>query len=189
MRRIFAATPLNFPSVVAKTTRQMRYDVLCSCIVFPKTENISGDKPIATVHLDNGRLEWDVIKTEVDKHSELIALGARNDLTHICNVLQEVEEVMHLDQFDNIQIYRSGLDLLRIANTKRAVGRSAYLDINEVRRRLTQAMQPPDANYVYLYVAIGVAIGVVLAQIIGKDEMTKIVKTRLDNATGPALPH
>jgi hypothetical protein len=50
------------------------------------------------------------------------------------------------DKFDCIQIYRGGLDILRIEMTKNKCGRSAYIEINDYRRRLAQFFADKSKN-------------------------------------------
>ena len=65
--------------------------------------------------IENGKeLDYECVKNEVQINTEMIDLSARADVTMILNVLKELHSDLSLDQFDNIQIYRGGVDLLRI---------------------------------------------------------------------------
>ncbi len=78
------------------------------------------------------------IEAAIPSNTELIALSAVADVLCILRVLQEVKDIAHLDQFDSVQIYRGGIDLLRVVNSTRHVGRSVYVELNDFRRRLQQ---------------------------------------------------
>jgi hypothetical protein len=62
----------------------------------------------------NGELNWEKMKEYIQHHTEAIALGAREDLLLILDIMEEVSEEVMLDKFDHILIFRGGLNLFRI---------------------------------------------------------------------------
>lgn len=130
-------------ALLVKFSKDIQRDVLAASVVFPKTDSLRDDTPIAVIQQSS--LDFDAAIDFVKQHPELIALSAREDLVQVLGILQQVQEEMSLDQFDGVQIYRGGLDLLLIENTSRAVGRSAFIEVNDYRRRLQRvAMQQLD---------------------------------------------
>ena len=109
----------SFVELFTKATEQIRKDSLCNVVVFPKTESLKGDKPIATYEVDSA-IKWEELALWIESNPELIAIGARDDLRLITRVLKDVYNELHLEQFDSIQIYRGGVDLLRIVNKTRS---------------------------------------------------------------------
>jgi len=129
-------------TLISKSTRQIRNDVMCSIVVFPKTSSLDPDNTVLWVTSCDGHVDYDNLIRDVETQPEMIAVGARDDLKLLFKVLKEVHETLALDQFDSINVYRGGVDLVRIKNTTRTVNRSAYIEINEYRRRLQHILHP-----------------------------------------------
>ncbi|MNE55901.1 hypothetical protein D3C80_1507710 [compost metagenome] len=113
---------------------------MCSCIVFPITNSLREDKPLKLITVA-GKIHWDKIKHEVASDPEFLAVSARQDLQSVLTLLSQVNDELLLDKLDSIQIYRGGIDLLRIVLDGNSVDRSAYIEINDYRRRLSD--RPP----------------------------------------------
>ncbi len=75
----------------------------------------------------SGTLDWNDIRKKVLTHQEIVVISAREDLS----IQQHV-----LHKFDMIQIYKDGLDILRIVNTESQDGRSVHVGINDYRRNV-----------------------------------------------------
>jgi len=133
--------------VVQQVTDKIKIDTLSASFVFPKTSSLSDDTPIITMELQT--LDFQAIKDFVTSHPEAIALSVRDDLILILQVMQQVKDELLLDKFDCIQIYRGGLDILRITITSNKNGRSAIVEMNDYRRRLAQAIVAPWDKYPY----------------------------------------
>jgi hypothetical protein len=103
-------------------------------------------------------VDYDDIIRRVQDNTEMIALSARDDLKLTLSVLRELHAELCLHQFDYIQIHRGGVDLLRIILKKEKdnqIGRSAFVELNEYRRRLQQIARPeqlPGAQLVMMFV-------------------------------------
>ncbi|PRP83950.1 galactokinase [Planoprotostelium fungivorum] len=136
-----AAVPHQMASLadlVHGLSEAAKREILYSTIVFPKTESLQDDKP--SVVISQASLDLNAVKSEVETHPELISLSAVQDVSLTLDSLLLIQEELHLEQFDSIQIYRGGVDLLCIKNTTRDVGRSAYVEINDYRRRIRQTL-------------------------------------------------
>lgn len=90
----------------------------------------------------------DAVIGEVAANAELLALNAVDDVLLTLRVLKDIKDDAHLGQFDSIQIYRGGVNLLRVVNRARDVNRSAYIDINTLRRNLRQVILLRDVSHV-----------------------------------------
>lgn len=129
--------------VLMKLAGQARKEILASVVVFPRTSSLQSDTPL--VLLEQDQLDLEKVRALVITHHEIIAINAREDLDMVLEVLLELQDELCLNHYDCIQIYRGGLYLLRIINTSRKVGQSAYIEINDYRRRLQQlfaSMEP-----------------------------------------------
>jgi hypothetical protein len=126
-------------------TKKIHNDALESCVDFPRTETLLQDKPACFVELfaltPN---KYDQIKENVTSDPELISLRAVSDVCMVLCTLKEIHDTLHLDQFDMIQLTRSGVVLLRIVNTSRSVNRSATIEINQYKRKIQQLLHPQD---------------------------------------------
>jgi hypothetical protein len=108
---------LFLPQSLQDLTQEIRRDVLLSCVVFPRTSSLREDPPVVTIDV-SGTLDWNDIRKKVLTHQEIVAIRARDDLSMITDLLEEFSEELVLHKFDMIQIYKGGLDILRIVNTK-----------------------------------------------------------------------
>jgi hypothetical protein len=112
------------------------------------------------IEVINSELKWNELRTFVRSHHEAIALSAREDLLMILNVMELVATELMLDKFDQIQIYRGGLDVLRISTgvfllivvgrfsiLGNKVGRSVFVEINEYRRRVNTLLTRRRESY------------------------------------------
>lgn len=140
----------SLSNLLTKVPARLRKDVLASCVVFPRTKSLSEDRPAATREVE-GSWNYDELETWIRSHTEFISLIVRDDLLLTFRVLREIHEELQLEKFDCVQIYRGGLDVLHIVNRGRETGRSAYVEINDYRRRLHMLLHP-DRND--LWVAI-----------------------------------
>lgn len=129
--------------LIRAVAERARTDVLASTIVFPRTASLEADKPVCVITVEETEeLDFIAIADKIQTDPELIALGAREDVAQVLHVLNKMKDELHLQQFDSIQIYRGGVDLLRIVNKKRNIGRSAFVELNEYRRRLYNYAHP-----------------------------------------------
>jgi hypothetical protein len=132
------------PTLFKQVTNDIKRDLLCSCIVFPKTSSLKEDKPLQVYDWDGKEKGLDIkgFIDRVNNDPEYVAVSARNDLVLVLEVLNDVKEELLLDKMDSIQIYRGGVDLLLIKNKgKDGNGRSAFVEINDYRRRLQSTVQ------------------------------------------------
>lgn len=159
----------NFATLFNQASKQLRKDTLCDVIVFPKTESLDGDRPLATFDYD-GTPNWDSILIDIQSHPELIAFSFREDLQEylhlICCVLKEVQDDLHLNQFDSLRIYQNGVNLLCLLNKSRKVGRSAYIEINKYRQYLHQRLFPETNRDYYALVVTALLAAVIGALVI-----------------------
>jgi hypothetical protein len=130
----------------------VRRDVLCSSFIFPHTYSLSDDEPAISIDVDT--LDFDHILQQIKNEPEAIALCVCDDLSLILGVVKEVAEELCLDKFDSIQFYRGGLNVLRIRLNENKCGRSAYLEINNYRRRLMAVLQPHDRDWSFALLQI-----------------------------------
>lgn len=143
-------------SALQSVSRKTRQLILCNSFVFPKTEKLKDDKPCITYDADT--LDIPAIKRYINSHPEAIALSVRTDLSLILDVINEVKEELWLSNFDCIQIYRGGIDILRI-NLKQTEprGRSAFVEING-SRRLQEALITPWSSALMSAVVTGLIL-------------------------------
>lgn len=140
---------MKLSTLTKQIAAQIKKDILSSVVVFPRTSSLAEDKPRAVIDVE-GNIDWDRVKQAVTSHPELIALSAVEDVCLTLDCLKELSGPLYLESFDGIQIHRGGIDLLLIKNTKRNVGRTALLELNDYRRRLQQTLfpQPQQTSYV-----------------------------------------
>ncbi len=144
-RDVNAMNLQSLQTLFQEASKPLRRDAFASIVVFPRTSLLTEDKPRMVVKSDK-KPDYDAILRQVQENPEMIALSAREDLAIILLMLKELHDELFLAQFDSIQIYRGGVDLLRIdLRTANLVDRSAYVEINEYRRRLQQYGRP-EAN-------------------------------------------
>lgn len=129
-----SAVENKLSELVTQVGASLRRDVLASSVVFPRTESLKDDEPMLELLQDS--LDLDAAITYVQNHPEAVAISAREDLVLVLNILKELEEELVLNKFDQIQVYRGGLDLFRIVNKSAKSGRAAYVEINDYRRRI-----------------------------------------------------
>ena len=136
-------TAYALSSLFKQVGNDTKRDVLCGCVVFPKTSSLKEDKPLQIYDWDGkDSLDFKAFIDKVNKDPEFVAVSARNDLILILDVLNEVKDELLLEKMDSIQIYRGGVDLLAIKNTVNGGnGRSAFVEINDYRRRLRTTLQ------------------------------------------------
>lgn len=129
--------------LVTQLGANLRRDVLASSVVFPRTESLKDDHPMLELQQDS--LDLDAAISYVQSHPEAVAISAREDLVLVLNILKELEEELVLNKFDQIQVYRGGLDLFRIVNKSSTSGRAAFVEVNDYRRRI-QGLLMQNAN-------------------------------------------
>ena len=151
----------RFKELLFCNSNRARIDTLCSMVVFPRTESLANDTPQSSMEVD-GNIEYDKLQQNVHTNPTLISLGARDDVTLMLKVLSEVHDTLHLEQFDNIQICRGGVILLRIVNTTRSTGRSACIEFNEYHRRLHQGPYSDQAIVPSIVMSVLAVVGVTL---------------------------
>jgi hypothetical protein len=144
-----SSTITKLGDLVNKVSSSVKYDLLCSSFVFPRTASLQNNEPcISLVVAPNGdlaTLDFGRIKEMVNQHTEAIALSAREDLSLLLAMMDQVNEWLMLDKFDTIQVYRGGLDLLSISIPGNKTSRSAYFEINDYRRRILAYLESADA--------------------------------------------
>ncbi|CAH6420358.1 Hypothetical protein UVM_LOCUS127 [uncultured virus] len=131
-----AARSRSLQELFARSSVKVRQDAMTASVTFPRSPELVDDRPFVVVHGPGPTIDWDAARTAVETENELVALGAVPDLVCVLRVLEESCERMHWEQFDAVQLHRDGLDLLRVANRARNVGRSVYVDLGRYRRRL-----------------------------------------------------
>ena len=149
-------------ALLQKVTQGAKRDLLASSFQFPRTASLANDTPywVETVEqLNMGTYED--LRRNLQSNTEMIAIGARDDVDVMLTVLSLVHDELSLSQFDYIQIYLGGVDLLRIVNKSRQTkpsGRSAFVEINEYRRRLQGIfLERKEPSYVTM-LAVGAAL-------------------------------
>lgn len=83
-------------------------------------------------------LRLQVAPDMISRNAELHALAAVSDVQTMLRLLAEVDDVACLGQFDMFEVHRCGVTLLRVTNGQRRVNRSAYVEINDFKRRLCE---------------------------------------------------
>lgn len=146
--------------LLSKVSTDVKRDVFCLIVKFPLTQSISQDTPLCEEKVEE-TIDFKSIQEKIHNQHKIIA---RDDLEVILDVLRDVQEELALNQFDSIQICRWGLDLLRITNTTRKVGRSVYIEINDYRGRLHQVLYKSNNNTgVYIF-GIACTVAIIAAQ-------------------------
>jgi len=146
------------------TSKSVRIDVLASCFVFPRTASLEQNNPFTSYDVE--KLDLATIRGKVETDAHMVAANIRNDVLLILDAINEIKEDLLLDRMDAIVIYRGGLDVLCINVTSNKSGRSAYIEINDYKRRLMQlAMKPKESTYAQtLVVGLAGILGGLLLQ-------------------------
>jgi len=144
-----AALSSDLLDLVSKLGDDIALDICASCIVFPRTDNLSKDNP-RIVYVVNPDADVNEVKGFADAKAraasepELVALNANQDVAMALELLGKLQKHFALDKFDYVQVYRGGVDLVRLdyiaKYNSRPCGRSVYFEINEYRRRLISAV-------------------------------------------------
>lgn len=158
----------NFEILIKKASNQTRKDILRDVIVFPKTEALEENKPVSIFFYDE-KPNWESILVNVNYDEELVAINAVNDINILLGILKEIQDDLHLQQFDSIQIYRGGVNIVRVINRNKNIGRSVYIEINEYRKRLYNYMFPKNkSNNYYGIIATSFISALISAFIVNK---------------------
>lgn len=131
----------------------IRRDILCSAVVFPRTISIQNDTPLKTIAVVDV-INWQEVSTSVREDTEFVPVSAKEDLFRIIDLLKEFEDELLLYKMDMIQIYRGGIDLLRISFPNNKSNRSAYVEINDYRRAIHKERERVQWVYITTVVVI-----------------------------------
>jgi len=125
-----------------KVSTEVRKNVLASCVTFPRTESIANSKPLVTYTIDAAtEIDFQQLRLRMSQDVELIVISARDsDVFLTLDILAELAKELNLHLFDRILIYRSGILILCIINTKRENGRSACIEIKDFQHRLYKVL-------------------------------------------------
>jgi hypothetical protein len=123
-------------NLIQQVSKDIRRDIFCSCVVFPRTGSITANKPLKTIDIQDSKvINFDEIINMVQNEPDFVVVSARIDLELVLTVLKDVSGELLLDKMDKIQIYKGGIDLLTIDRGTKD-GCTAYVEINDYRRRL-----------------------------------------------------
>jgi hypothetical protein len=64
----------NLGTLFENTTNEIKKDLLCNSIVFPRTDSLKEDKPLRTISYSN-ILDFDDIIKEVQEDTEFVAVN------------------------------------------------------------------------------------------------------------------
>ena len=117
--------------------REVQRDLLASAFVFPRTTSVADDG--AAIEIEQPALDLDELVHHANAHPEAVALNAQRDLKLILEVCKLLKDELPLDKFDYIIFWRGGLSVLKVRLTANERGRSAYVEINDYRRRIEEA--------------------------------------------------
>ena len=152
-----------------KVSTEVRKNVLASCVVFRRTESIANSKHLVTYTIDEGaELDFKQLKLRVSQDVEMIAISAREDVCLTLDVLAELAKELNLHLFDRILIYRSGILILCIINTKRENGRSACIEIKDFQRCLHKVYSSRNESLKQVGISVATTAVILAAAIIWK---------------------
>jgi hypothetical protein len=105
--------------------------------VYPRTDSIKDDIPEETFQMKNpDSPNYQELITYCQQSISLKALDGLEDILEIVDSLTRIHTQMLFNRVDCIQIWKGGIDLLRINMEGQKTGRSAYIEINSLRLRL-----------------------------------------------------
>jgi len=147
-----------------KRSERKKINAMRSIILFPRSSEI----PLLKYNVKNayetsklGISEYEKILLFIENNSEIIALGAVDDLKLILNVLKNLHDEYHFNQFDGIQIYRNGVCLF-VIKTCQSVDRCVYIEIEEFKKQLSAKPINIDGNMLLAYGSIIIMFGIAL---------------------------
>lgn len=145
----------SLKDVLLNVSKDLKRDALASCFVFPKTESLANDQPYV-VYDNFDRLDLKAIRARVEQDVDFVAINIREDLLLVLEIIEEMKVELMLDKMDAIQIYRGGLDVLKIVIKGNKTGRCAYIEINDYKRRIIQLAKSPESSPYAYAIATGV---------------------------------
>ena len=125
-----------YPSV----SEEMQDTVVKLSIVYTRAASVHEDTPEEEVSLDPETPQWEVLFDQVSTSIALRAIDCSDDLKYILRSIRRVYRSMLLNRVDCIQICKGGIDVLRINLAGNSTGRSAFIEINSLRLRLTDLL-------------------------------------------------
>lgn len=126
----------------------MKRGILCSSIVFPRTESLIQDNPLVVLETNGAENQIIVPEQILAKitASTFSTVGIAEDVRLVVNLLSGLQSELQFQAFDMVDITRSGLVLVRLMNSSNPMsGRSVLVDMTEFHRRSLQWMYPDPA--------------------------------------------
>ena len=170
---------MDLDAIIKSVGTAVTFDILTSVIVFPRTSSLKNDTPRVIWKMGEDVKSYEDAMAKATAHPELIAINAAEDTKLVLHALDLVQKELHLDQFDSIQIYRGGIDILRITNNvSHSADRSAYIEINEFRRRLIQSQVHKWYNNPYALIGVSSVLSsaTTIAMAVGAYRLLRVVK-------------
>ena len=126
----------------SKLDDNVAQNILKSLITYPRTESLEKDKPFVNLKIEVPSKEaYQNIIESLKMNVQLKAVDGREDIIYILGHLSFLREELLLDQCDYIQIYKGGMNLLRIQIGENNNGRSAYIEIHSLCLKLMNCLQ------------------------------------------------
>ena len=124
---------LQLTSIFLRIHDSMGKQALISALSFHTTSSLVEDVPQVVIYVE--RLDDPDLRIFVKNSDRLISLNAVSDVILMIDTLNAVNDIMHIDLFDSIHIYRGDVDLIRIIMKGRDMRRSVCVEVNEYHRR------------------------------------------------------
>lgn len=144
----FAAMKRDMLGSLTRLDKRWKSEVLVASTVFPRTSSLLGDgTPTAEVQYEGTKESLAMALTQLKGCLELKALGTQLVIYDVveCMCGDDVFDLLSLDAVDGIALQRLGRPLVRLVNTNRpanaASGRTAFLDLNDVRQNAALRLQ------------------------------------------------
>ena len=144
----------DFESVYKKVSQHIRDAVVKSDIQYPRTQNLDKDIPEETFEIQSPEIpNYEELRQHCQSSINLQALDGIEDIIYIVDTLSRVHNQMLLSRVDCVQIWKGGVDLLKIVMKGNNTGRSAFIEINSLRLKLMNYLK--EKEYTEIRSAVG----------------------------------
>ena len=129
--------PINYKRVKQLTMNNFVKEVL----LYADTKDVKSYKSFLTIPVDVlSDKQYDGIIDTIMVNTILTKVNGLEDIIYILKTLKLIHDEVLLGKVDCIQICQSGLVLVRIENINNNLGKSAYIEINDVRLKIMKLL-------------------------------------------------
>jgi hypothetical protein len=164
----FQNEPLIAKDALSQLDSAVKGHIIRTSCVFPKTASLK-DAPCTTFLYDGSLEGFRAMVPKVAQSTELAALGAKHTVLEVLAIMCEDAnfDALFLASVDGLVLQQTGSHIVHIKNDRSAAsscessGRSAFLELSNVRTAATMALQSENVKVLHASTPILVAMGIV----------------------------